>query len=446
MVIGILVLVAMAIFVALMVSRRLATVLALIFLAVVIALLVRVPIGGKAGILAGIVSKGAVLLAPTMLAVILGGWLGCVMDDTGIAATLVRKAVELGGDRPYVVAFGVFVVSLLVSTVASSAAAAMLVGLIGIPAMLALGIPPVVAASVIVLGQGAGIPLQLATWQYLSQVLNLNVSAVQSFELHLFPIAVIGGILFLFVQSKVAGTVHSWGAFADEFGSGASTAESRGTAIGVDGGSANDKASQKQAPWYALVTPLIPVVLVLGLKVDIIPALLIGILYGVLTTKPRQFNSTLLRSAYRGLEVSGPAVFLFIAIGILLTAVRSPSLIPALRPIITSITPQGAILFAIVFAVLGPLCLYRGPLNIYGMGVGIAGVLLALHVYPALAVLGIMASIGEILAVSDPTSTQVVWSAEYAGVSAERVMTRTLAYTWLISAAGVVLTTLLFLK
>jgi len=41
-----------------------------------------------------------------------------------------------------------------------------------------------------------------------------------------------------------------------------------------------------------------------------------------------------------------------------------------------------------VFAVLVPLCLYRGPLNIYGLGAGIAGVLITGGVYPAPAVLG----------------------------------------------------------
>ncbi|MCG5217330.1 hypothetical protein [Streptosporangium sp. KLBMP 9127] len=41
---------------------------------------------------------------------------------------------------------------------------------------------------------------------------------------------------------------------------------------------------------------------------------------------------------------------------------------------------------------------------------------------------------------SDPTSTQTVWSAGYAGVSAERLMPRALPYTWLIAIGGQILT------
>ena len=59
-------------------------------------------------------------------------------------------------------------------------------------------------------------------------------------------------------------------------------------------------------------------------------------------------------------------------------------------------------------------------------------------------VLGLMAAFNQILGVSDPTSTQTVWSAEYAGVRPEEVMTRTLPFTWLIAAAAVVMTAIVY--
>ena len=79
-----------------------------------------------------------------------------------------------------------------------------------------------------------------------------------------------------------------------------------------------------------------------------------------------------------------------------------------------------------------------------GRRIRIAAVFLTLHTYPALVVLGLMASFNQILGVSDPTSTQTVWSAEYAGVRPETVMLRTIPFTWLISAAGVILTAVLY--
>lgn len=426
---GILLLAAMAFFVVLIMTRKLATPLALLALAIVIGIILRIPWLGKPddGILAGIVTGGATALAGTMVAVIFGSWLGAVMDETGIAQTLVRKAVELGGDRPYGVAFAVWFVGIFVGTVTGSAPAAILVGLIGIPAMLAAGVPRTVAASTVVVGLWCGNPLQLQTWKYLSQALGVPQSDVVSFLIRYFPLVLLGGLTFLFVQSRIAGRVHAW-------------------AVSVP-----LERPIRHAPWYALFTPAIPIGLVLGsaafgISLDVIPALIAGIVYGVLTTRPAEFNSVMLRTAYKGLELAAAPTYLFIVIGMLLAAVRMPGIVPALQPLVGAIAPHNPWAYAIGFGLLAPLALYRGPLNIVGMGVGIAGVLLALGTYPALLVLGTFASINGIVGVSDPTGTQTVWSAEYAGVRPEDVMRQTLPFTWATAFAGVILAVLLYLR
>lgn len=56
-----------------------------------------------------------------------------------------------------------------------------------------------------------------------------------------------------------------------------------------------------------------------------------------------------------------------------------------------------------------------------------------------------MASYGQVLGVSDPTSTQTVWSAQYAGIRPERSMLSTLPYTWVIAIGGLILTVFLYL-
>lgn len=427
---GALLLAAMAFFVVLIMTRKLATPLALLTLSVVIGLLLGVPWLGKPddSILGGIITSGATALAGTMIAVIFGSWLGAVMDDTGIAHTLVRKAVELGGDRPYAVAFAVWFVAIFVGTVTGSAPAAILVGLIGIPAMLAAGVPRTVAASTVVVGLWCGNPLQLQTWKYLSQALGVPQADVVGFLVRYFPIVLFFGVAFLFVQSRREGRVHAWAV-----------------------STASLDRPIRHAPWYALVTPAIPIGLVLGsaafgISLDVIPALILGIIYGVLTTKPAEFNSVMLRTAYKGLELAAAPTYLFIVIGMLLTAVRMPGIVPALQPLIGAVAPHNPWAYAIGFGLLAPLALYRGPLNIVGMGVGIAGVLLALGTYPALLVLGTFASINGIVGVSDPTGTQTVWSAEYAGVRPEDVMRQTLPFTWAAAFAGVLLSVLLYLR
>ena len=427
---GALILLAMAVFVALMMTRKLATPLALLALAVTVGILLGVPWIGKPddSILGGIIAAGSTTLASTIVAVVFGSWLGAVMDDTAIAQTLVRKAVELGGDRPYGVAFAVWFVAIFVGTVTGSAPAAILVGLIGIPAMLAAGVPRTVAASTVVVGLWCGNPLQLQTWKYLSQALGVPQTDVIGFLVRYFPLVLAGGLLYLFVQSRLSGRVYTWAVSA-----------------------ARPERQVRYAPWYALITPAIPIALVLGcaafgVSFDVIPALIVGILYGVLTTKPREFNTVMLRTAYKGLELAAAPTYLFIVIGMLLTAVRMPGIVGALQPIVNTIAPHNPWVYAVGFGLLAPLGLYRGPLNIVGMGVGIAGVLLALGTYPALLVLGTFASINGIVGVSDPTGTQTVWSAEYAGVRPEDVMRQTLPFTWATAIAGAILAALLYVK
>jgi TRAP-type transport system large permease protein len=423
----------MAVGVVLMLTRKLPTAFALILMAVGIALIAGAPLmGSDNSVTTAVLETGSTLLASTMIAILMGAWLGKLMDETGVASTLVRKTVEFAGDRPYVVALGLFIVATLCGSVTGSAPAAMLAGIIGIPAMIAVGIPPVTAAGTIAFGVAAGIPFELASWQYLSTALKLPISSIRHFQLYMFPIIVVCAVAFILVESRRRGVQHSWAVKLVPHEE-APQAEQRGQ-------------RRADAPWYSLISPVVPIVLALGFDVPIVPSLLAGVVYVLLTTtRPAEMSQRALRCLHGGFRVAAPALVLFIGIGILLTAVELPGSVAALKPVTTAISPHNPILFVVVFAVLTPLCLYRGPFNIYGLGAGIASVLMAAGVYPAMGVLGLMSSYNEVLGTSDPTSTQTAWSAEYAGVRPERVMARTLPYTWVLATAGLLLTAALYL-
>ncbi|MET7620357.1 TRAP transporter large permease subunit [Streptomyces sp. NPDC005408] len=425
---GIVILIVMAAGVAAMLARKLPTAFALVLLAVVIAFVSGAPLTGRESILDTVLQEGAPALAATMIAVLLGSWLGKLLDETGIAGTLVRKIVEFGGDRPTVVALGVLAVSALVGTVTGSAPAAMLAGIIGIPAMIAVGIPKVTAAGTILMGIAVGIPFELPIWQFFSTALELPVPTVRGFMVKLFPFALVAAVAFVLVESRRRGVEHAW-----SIKSPAAKPRSRREHLG-------------DAPWYALLTPVVPLVLALGLEVAIIPSLLAGVLYAlVTTTRPREMNKRLLRTLYGGFEIAAPPIALFIAIGILLAAVKLPGAVEALEPLVKAVSPQNAVLFVLVFTVLVPLCLYRGPLNVFGLGAGIAGVLIAAGIYPATAVLGLATSYNQVFGVADPTSTQTVWSAQYSGVTPQQVMLRTLPYVWAVALGGFCVTAATYL-
>ncbi|QER87586.1 TRAP transporter large permease subunit [Streptomyces tendae] len=429
---GIVILLLMLAGVGLMLARVLPTAFALVLLGVAIAVAAGAPLTGENSILDTVLQEGAPALAATMLAVLIGSWLGKLMEETGIAGTLVRKIVEFGGDRPTVVALGVLTVSALVGTVTGSAPAAMMAGIIGIPAMIAVGVPKTTAAGTILMGIAAGMPFELPVWQFFSTALELPVDTVKGFMLKLFPFAAFFAVLFVLVESRRKGVEHAWSL--------ASAAERDG------GGSPRERRRARarrmgDAPWYALVAPLVPLVLALGFDVAIIPSMLAGVLWALLTTtRPGHLNKRLLRTLYGGFEIAAPPIALFVAIGVLLAAVKLPGAVKALNPLVEAVAPGNPIVFVLVFTLLVPLCLYRGPLNVYGLGAGIAGVLIAAGIYPAVAVLGLTASYNQVFGVSDPTSTQTVWAAQYSGVGPQQVMLRTLPYVWCVALGGLVVT------
>ncbi|MGW9301099.1 TRAP transporter large permease subunit [Streptomyces cyaneofuscatus] len=425
---GVVILLVMAAGVAAMLTRKLPTGFALVLLAVAIAVIAGAPLTGENSVLDTVLQEGAPALAATMVAILLGSWLGKLLDETGIAGTLVRKIVEFGGDRPVVVALGVLAVSTLVGTVTGSAPAAMLAGIIGIPAMIAVGIPKVTAAGTILMGIAAGMPFELPIWQFFSTALELPIPTVRGFMLKLFPFALAAAVLFVLVETRRRGVEHAW-----SLKSASKKPVSRREQLG-------------DAPWYALLTPVVPLVLALGFEVAILPSMLAGVLYALLTTtRPREMNKRLLRTLYGAFEVAAAPMVLFIAIGILLAAVKLPGAVESLEPLVKAVSPQNPVLFVLVFTLLVPLCLYRGPLNVFGLGAGIAGVLIAAGIYPAVAVLGLATSYNQVFGVSDPTSTQTVWSAQYAGVTPQQVMLRTLPYVWAVALGGFCVTAATYL-
>jgi H+/gluconate symporter-like permease len=419
---GIAILVLMAVGVVLMLTRVLPTAFALVLLALGIALLAGAP---PSGILTGVLQTGSAALASTMIAVLLGSWLGTLMDETGIAGTLVRKIVEFGGERPSVVALGVFAVAILCGSITGSAPAAMLAGVVGIPAMIAVGVRPVAAGGTVLMGISAGSPLELPVWQFLSDAVGAPVGDVKTIMVRLFPLALAVGVVYVLVETRRSRVRHGWAVQLDR---------------------PKGRVRRGDAPWYALITPLVPIVLALGLSVPIVPSLLAGVVYALATTtRWGELNGRALRSLYGAFEVAAPPIALFVAIGMLLAAVKLPGAKNALTPIVSAISPSGAVWFVVVFALLVPLCLFRGPLNVFGLGAGVAGVLVTGGIYPLPAVVGLMASYNQVFGVSDPTSTQTVWAAQYAGVRPERAMVSTLPYTWVVALGGMVLTAVLYL-
>jgi hypothetical protein len=128
-----------------------------------------------------------------------------------------------------------------------------------------------------------------------------------------------------------------------------------------------------------------------------------------------------------------------IGIGMLYMAVTNPLVKEVLNPFMLQITPKSRIVYMIFFIILAPLSLYRGPLNLFGLGSGIAALIIGLNAIPALAVMGAFLAAERIQGVGDPTNTHNVWTANFVEIDVNIITKKLLPYLWIIAAIGVVI-------
>jgi DcuC family C4-dicarboxylate transporter len=434
----------------LMYLGRLPALVALPLMAVAIALAARVPWRD----VVTIVNTGSIKLSAAYTTAILGAILAAIIANTGAAETMVKKAAELGGDRPLMLSLVLTAVVAVLFTTLGGLGAVIMVATIVFPVLLAVGVPPVAAAGLFLFGMSVGGILNLTNWQLYLQVLHLSQGTVLSFALPMFGLMVVAAVVFAVVGTRPARLRRFWAIAAER------------------------EQKVTFSPWYTLLTPLVPLLPVLAFGVygialrhwprlvaslfgligvhrlpapfdfPIIVAMMIGIAYGLLTApRPPQGRVQLLaRSAVEGVGAVAPAVVLMIGIGILVEAVMHPQVQAQVKPVLNAILPSTPLTYVLVFAALAPLSLYRGPLNLWGMGAGLAAMMAAAPGLGAAAVMAALLSVGQIQGVCDPTNTHNVWIANYVGTDVQRLLRRTIVYVWPAAIAGLILAALLFMR
>jgi hypothetical protein len=310
-----------------------------------------------------------------------------------------------------------------------------MVATIVFPILLALGVPQLAVGALFLLGMSLGGIFNLTNWQLYKETLGLSTSQILSFAAPLGVLMAGAAVMFAAVELRPARLRRYW----------------------QDPQPATPPAL---APWYGLLTPVIPlfIVLAFGLynlaarppepfEFPILTAMLVGIVYGLATARrPRQGRVQLLtRSVIDGIAAVAPAVALMLGIGMLIQAVTHPAVLGQVRPLLTAVLPGTRVGYVVVFTVLAPLALYRGPLNVWGMGFGLAKMMTAAPGLSAAAVMAALLSVGQIQGVCDPTNTHNVWIANYVGVDVQQILKRTLAYVWPVAALGLVVAAFMFM-
>ncbi|MBE7722526.1 hypothetical protein [Lacrimispora indolis] len=421
----VLIIAAFIIIVALMVTDKINAVAALPLMAVVLCLIVRIPVKT---IMNDVVGGGISGLSGAIFSTLIAAVLGEVIRKTGIAEKLIRSAAEMGGDNPYFMAILCFLACGFCFIGLSGVGAKIMLGLIVFPIMLSVGVPKVIAAFVMLAGTSIGYFMNVARWTFIGNLVGLEASdpLVKNTAIMLIIPGIIISILLIVIGIKVKGPVFSW------------SAEKKSV-------SANDS----DVPLYAVLAPVIPLVLVMAFKWDVNTALIAGIIYAVLCTQWKVgFKGSLdliNKAAFDGFANVSVTIVIMMGIGMVLAAAKQELLLAPIQALLTKVVPTSPLMIILVFGAIGPfLTMYRGPLNPWGLGAALIGILLGTGLP-----IGLIVTLAWLydyyVAVNDPTASQVTWACGYMQLGVGKYTRGTFLIDALFVLAGVILAVVFFM-
>ena len=353
--------------------------------------------------------------------IITGAFFGAVLMETGVSAALIRKTVELGGDRPLVVMILLDIVVAALFTSIFGIGAVIALGIIVLPILFSLGVPKVIASVSYLFAVAAG--------NYLNPVLNASsfttyskVGDTQyyfyqdwasSFGYFAAPVATLFVVIMTIVMMKASGkkSAKAWAAPVEEA-----------------------EGQKKDPPGIALIMPFMPTLTILIFKTQNIPTF---IFWGIVTLAICGYCKGLNMTAasyskcmYNAvIESAGLIVFLLMLACITKTInLAKPFISLVLDPIIPKNAPM---ILVIAVMVLAPLALFRGPLTMYGTAGPIFLILVAMgYSYGFLFPLLFVPSISMNMAAC-PTQSYVAWGISYSGIETKDYIKKSIPWGWI---------------
>lgn len=405
-----------ALMVALMMTRKLPTLLALPIMAVGIAFIAGIPFkGGEFSITADVVEAGAMRMSTAIAGLFFGGFFGKVLSKVGVTRTIIRKAAEMAGDKPLPIALVFLVVCSIIFAASNGLGMIILVGTIIVPIMISAGLSPMVAGTVLLLANGIGVNFSVSTLAVYIDVLGLPQETVTSYSLLCgIPLIIVALVMIVIFTKFSNKTRKAWAMPA-----------------------AGDLSSEKNVRSIALISPIIPVVLVFVWHLPLVSSIIIGILVTLILATPKNAVQVISSAFVEGIQETAGAAALMIGIGMVLKAVMAPEVATVLEPLIKGIIPTNKLLFILIFGVLSPLAIYRGPLNVWGLGSGIVALLAASGMNPIAAMVALRLD-SNVQAVCDPTNSHNVWVADFTKTDVNEFTKKTIIWIMVSTFVGLI--------
>jgi len=363
--------------------------------------------------------------ASTVFAVIFGSWFGRVLVDTEIVSTLIKKTVELGGDKPKITVILLTFVSTAIFSSVYGIGITMAVGLITLPIMFSLGVPKPVAVTSFCLAHAAGMMVNPNWFSQLKVYFpameyntESNFGGYFKNGLMCLVAAMVVAIVMVIVRLGKGKVQHTWAAQAP-----------------MNNG-------PKKLFILAYFTPIFPVILVAFLKFEIISALIASIVLTVILTgdiaRPKQCVELLMRTLREGM--ADIAILIGVMSFIWIYSAAAKSCAPILKPLISAILPASPLIAALAFGILAPLGLFRGPLTLSGVGSALVAILAAtfdqgstpLYSYMFTAML-IWVTWTAMTPGCCPTQSTNAWLLSYTKLDTKEHVKSTLPWVWILA-------------
>lgn len=357
--------------------------------------------------------------------VFFGAFFGRVLVDTGIAATLIRKVVELGGDKPKITMTLLCIVTAVIFMSMTGIGPVISIAVIVLPILLSLGIPAPVAMFSFMGSIMAGIFGNIVNFaQYQGIFAGFVPEAADYIYQDYFRVGLIAMVVslvvvlvvsFLFLSKKK--NSHAWAATAPQ-------------------GAADN------APWYSWIAVILPVIGVVTINFPIIPGFIVAGVYALLTTGKLRGGYKEICRLFAKLFTDGtidiaPMVGFLLTLAMFNNAATFAS--PYFTAILGGIIPTTPIVLAIMFGVLTVLGFFRGPMNLVGCGTAILAVVVAVFnasATPAATMIGFLYPLFAITTIApqhlDITQSWVAWGFGYTKVSTKDYMKMSIPTGWII--------------
>ncbi len=356
---------------------------------------------------------------PTIAIIVFGSWFGRVIVDTGIAGFIIKKTVELAGDKPLVTTLMVSIVCTLIFTSAFGVGSVMAIGMIVLPILFSLNVEKHVAVGSYLMSVAAGMYLNIG---YVNQLLALFPSMTYDNVYIRFGIAatvvhVVFMLLFIVFHYSKGKRSRAW----------AATPAASAT---------------KPIPGIAAIIPFLPIFMVAIFKWKPVPSFLLGIFLGLLLTGNmatyKMAIEKVQKTLYDGIADVGLLIGMLYGVNIFSTAAKQVS--PILSELLGGVIPQAGLVIVIIFIIVAPLGLFRGPLMVFGSGAATLAILQATGFFtdPFLFILFLVPPVA-IVANSCPTQSWSMWGISYAKMEAKAYIRTNFPWSWAIFAVNVLI-------